>query len=401
MIMTNTPQSVRTDIDLFADAVLDNPYPTFKTLRDLGPAAYLNRHQVWFVGRHAEARKALTDWQTFSSAQGIGLNPTINAAWADALICVDPPRHTELRKLISDRLGPRQLKPIVDSIEQRCQQLADELIARDSFDAVKDLAEDLPIHIIMDLIGWPDSARGMLLELADGAFDPCGPENPRMQAAMPQLHRIHRSVSEIYDAGGLMPGGFGSTIADAARCGEIPRETAIGLLLGYVVAAFDTTISAVTSGVWLFANNPEQWDALRADLSLIPQAFNEIVRMESPIQHFSRVATRHVDMGEGVSIPEGARVIVSYASANRDERQFENPDQFNIKRRANPHLAFGTGNHSCAGQNLARLEGHAVFTALAQRVSRLELVGDPVRRLYNMTRGFASVQVKAVATGRA
>lgn len=397
MAVTDIPQAVRSDIDLFADPVLDNPYPTFKALRDLGPAAYLERHDVWFLGRHTQVRDALTDWQTFSSAQGIGLNPAINSAWANALICIDPPQHTELRKLITDRLGPRQLQPIADTIEHRAQQLAEQLIARDSFDAVADLAHDLPVNIIMDLIGWPEYVRPQLLELADGSFDPCGPENERMQAAMPQLEKIYTLVSAIYDANALTPGGFGSTVADAARRGEVSRETAIGMLLGYVVAAFDTTISAVASGVWLFANHPEQWDLLRADPSLTAQAFNEIVRMESPIQHFSRVATADVDLEEGVVIPAGARVVLSYASANRDERRFDDPDRFDITRKGKPHLAFGAGNHSCAGQNLARMEGHAVFKFLAQQVSRFELVGDPVRRLYNMTRSFSSLPVRAIA----
>lgn len=395
--MTNIPQAVRSDLDLFADSVLDDPYPTFKTLRDLGPAVYLNQHEVWFMGRYAETRNALADWQTFSSAQGIGLNPTINTAWANALICVDPPTHTAMRKLFTDRLGPRQLKPIADTIERRAQQLAEQLIARDSFDAVIDLAHDLPVNVIMDLIGWPDYVRPALLELADGSFDPCGPANQRMQTAMPNLEKIFNLTNEVYDAGTLVPGGFGAHIVDAAQRGEIPREAAIGLLLGYVVAAFDTTISAVASGVWLFANNPEQWDLLRADLSLAAQAFNEIVRMESPIQHFSRVATREVDLGEGVVIPAGARAIVSYASANRDERQFDKPDCFNIRRKDGAHLAFGAGNHGCAGQNLARLEGHAVFKALAQRVRRFELVSDPQRRLYNVTRSFSQVPIRAVA----
>lgn len=395
--MVKISPEVRTDIDLFADEVLTQPFSTFKRLRDLGPAAYLDRHDVWFLGRYAETRSALSDWKTFSSAHGIGLNPTINAAWANALICVDPPVHTAQRKLFTDRLGPLQLKPIADTIERRAQQLAQNLAARGNFDAVKDLAYDLPVNIIMDLIGWPKEVRARLLQLADGSFDPCGPENERMRAAMMQLQEIFELTNRVFDAGTLRTDGFGWTVAEAARRGDISRDSAIGLLLGYVVAAFDTTISAIASGVWLFATHPEQWDLLRADPRLVAQAFNEIVRLESSIQHFSRVATRDVDLGEGVTIPIGARVIVSYASANRDERQFENADRFDITRRDGIHLGFGAGNHACAGQSLARLEAHAVFKALAQHVRRFELTGDPRRRLYNVTRSFSCVPTRAIA----
>ncbi|WP_114970809.1 cytochrome P450 [Rhodoferax ferrireducens] len=384
------------DIDLFSDGALHHPYALFRQLRDLGPAAYLSQQGLWFIGRYEEARTALGDWQTWSSAQGIGLNPVINEAWASALICTDPPVHTEQRKLFMDRLGPRQLKPLDATITQRAEELAERIVQMQTFDAVKDVAQDLPVNVIMDLIGWPEAVRGGLLELANGSFNACGPDNDRMRGALPQLDALMQFVSGIYDAGTLVPGGFGSTIADAAKRGDIPREAAIGLLVGYVVAAFDTTISAMTSGVMLFAQNPEQWDLLRADETLAAAAFNEILRMESPIQHFSRVATRDVDLGEGAVIQVGQRALISYASANRDERHFPYPERFDITRRPLDHLAFGLGNHGCAGQGLARLEGHAVFKALAKRVKRFELVGEPMRGFNNITRNCERVMVRAV-----
>jgi cytochrome P450 len=304
--------------------------------------------------------------------------------------------HTEQRKLFMDRLGPRQLKPLEATITQRAEALAERIVQMGTFDAVKDVAQDLPVNVIMDLIGWPEEVRDGLLELANGSFNACGPDNDRMRGALPQLDALMQFVSGIYDAGTLVPGGFGATIADAAKSGDIPREAAIGLLVGYVVAAFDTTISAMASGVMLFAEHPEQWDLLRANEALAAAAFNEILRMETPIQHFSRVATRDVDLGEGAVIRTGQRAIISYASANRDERHFCDPDRFDIQRRPLDHLAFGMGNHGCAGQGLARLEGHAVFKALARRVRRFECISEPERGLNNITRSCARVMVRAI-----
>lgn len=394
--MNEIPRFVRTDVDLFADAALEDPYPLYRQLRDIGPAAYLERHECWFIGRHDQVRAALADWQTYSSARGIGLNPVINKAWENALICIDPPAHTQMRRLISERLSPRALRPVEAVIDARAREMVDLIVKRGHFDAVTDVAHELPVNVIMDLIGWPPEVRGSLLAMAEGSFNACGPANERMHSALPRLEAMMTLIAQVYDAGTLVPGGFGSTVADAARRGEIPREAAIGLLAGYVVAAFDTTISGIASGVWLFARYPEQWDRLRHEPSLVPRAFNEILRLETPIQNFSRVTTRDVDAGDGTLIPAGARVILSYASANRDERHFEEPERFDIRRARADHLAFGGGNHGCAGQGLARLEAHAVLRALAARASRLELTSAPERQLNNITRGFAHIPARAV-----
>ncbi|MEY4762899.1 MAG: hypothetical protein RLZZ200_2755 [Pseudomonadota bacterium] len=394
--MNAIPASLCSDIDLFADGLIDNPYPAFKALRDLGPAAYLSRHDSWFLGRHAQVRAALGDWASFSSAQGIGLNAIINEAWKTALICLDPPEHTKAKVLLTERLSPRALKPVEDVIDRMAADMADRVVAAGHFDGITDVAHELPLNLIMDLIGWPERVRATLRGMAEGAFEVCGPmDNSRMQASLPRLQSMMQLIAEVYDRNELVPGGFGSTIADSARRGEIAREDAIGLLAGYVVAAFDTTISGIGSGLWLFATNPDQWDIVRRDPALIPRAFNEILRMETPIQYFGRVTTRDVDVGERVTIPAGSRVVVSYAAANRDERHFPDPDRFDIRRSPSDHLAFGHGNHSCAGQGLARMEAHAVFRALAAKASRLALDGAPRLGRTAFTRGLEHLPLRA------
>ncbi|WP_033318894.1 cytochrome P450 [Streptomyces yerevanensis] len=389
---TTTP--LTSDLDLFSDEALTDPYPHYKALRDLGPAVHLTRHGLWFISRYEQVRSALGDWETFSSGQGIGLNDGFNDAWGSALINMDPPAQTEQRKLFTDRLSPRALRPVAADIDRRADQLAADLVARGSFDAVTDLAQDLPVHVIMDLIGWPAEGRDQLLDMAAGWFDSAGPACPRTAASVPKVEALMGYLAEVVAKENLVPGGFGWTLLEAHKAGQIPVEGAIGLLAGYVVAAFDTTISTISSGMWLFARHPEQWDLLRSEPSLVPAAFNEIVRIESPIQVFSRTTTREVDLGEGVVIPAGARVLHSYGAANRDERHFPDPDRFDIRRNPVDHLGFGYGNHACAGQGLARLETHAVLKALAARVQRIELTGEPVRALNNITRGFQSLPVR-------
>lgn len=384
-------------IDVFSDAVLASPYAAYRTFRDQGAAVWLEPVQACFVGRYADVRRALNDWQVFSSAQGIGFNPIINAAWEEALICQDPPVHTARRKLMMEALGPAALKPVADTIEQRAAALADRIAAMGSFDAVADFALDLPVGVVMDLIGWPHDVRPRLLDLAAGSWNAAGPPNARMEQGLGGLQDMMGLLTTLYDEERVLPGGFAAKLIASSHRGEISRETAIGMLAGYVVAAFETTISAMAAGIQLFADNPGEWDKLRADPRLAMSAANEIVRIETPLQNFARVTTQDAEMSDGSVIPSGTRVVVSYASANRDERQFAEPDAFRIDRREKQNLGFGHGPHGCAGQNLARMELTAVFGALAARVVRLERAGEGVRALNNISRSFARLPAVAFA----
>ena len=383
-------------IDLHDDAVLADPYPAYRTLRDCGAAVRLAHVDAIFIGRFADVRSSLNDWQSFSSADGIGLNPILNAAWDEALICQDPPVHTERRKFITDVLSPRALKPQADTIDARASALAERLAAMDAFDGVADLAHDLPIGVVMDLVGWPHHVRPQLLELADGSWNAAGPDNPRMREGLAGLERMMALIASIYDARDVIPGGLADQLIGVADAGQISRDTAIGMLAGYIVAAFETTISAMAFGALLFARNPGEWEKMRADPRLATAAANEIVRIESPIQNFARHVTRDVALSDGSVVPAGSWAILSYASANRDERTFADPDAFRIDRREKLNLGFGHGPHGCAGQGLARMELTAVFAALARKVARFELAGEPELSLNNVTRSLKRLPLRAI-----
>ena len=388
--------AVSSGIDPYSDASLRDPYSVYRQLRDLGSGVYLSSIDAYFIGRFSDVRGALADWQTFSSAQGIGLNPVINKAWEEALICQDPPVHTERRKLISDVLSPMALKPLTETIDARARGLADRLAEAGEFDGVADFAHDLPIGVVMDLIGWPEDVRPRLLKLAEGSWNAAGPDNERMRSGLTQLGEMMALIAEIYDNNRVQEGGFAAQLIGAAHKGLITRETAIGMLAGYIVAAFETTISAMAAGIYLFARNPDEWDKLRANPRLVASAANEIVRLESPLQGFSRVCTREVELSDDTTLPAGSRVILSYTSANHDERQFNNPEHFVIDRPEKLNLGFGIGPHGCAGQGLARMELMAVFSAMAARMRRIELVGEPERVPNNIARSFSRIPARSV-----
>jgi cytochrome P450 len=169
------------------------------------------------------------------------------------------------------------------------------------------------------------------------------------------------------------------------------------MMVDYMGPSLDTTIFAISNAVWLFAEHPDRWDLVREDPSLIAAAINEVLRIDAPIQDFSRFVEKDVDL-DGVVLPAGSRAIVFYGAANRDERKYPDPDRFDVQRRPVDHLGFGAGPHACVGMNLARVEMRAIFTALAKRVRRFEVI-EAERALHNLLRGFRSLRVESADEG--
>lgn len=387
-----TTITLPSDLDLFSDENLTDPYPVYRALRDEAPAVWLERVGCWAVTRYDGVREVLGDWERFSAAQGVGMNDEVNTATQGTILASDPPLHDTLRGVLAESLSPRAIKSLSGSISEQAHRLVDSLVQDGGFDAIGQLARVFPPSIVADLIGFPQDVRPRLLPWGDGVFNALGPVNDRMTSAMPLLQELYGWVYGIQGSD-LAEGSMGRAVYDAADRGVIDHASAPQLLVAYTAAAMDTTINAIGSAVWLFSTHPEQWDALRADRSLIPAAFNEVLRFESPVHVFTRVATRDLAI-DGTPIAEGDRLMVLYASANRDERHFgDTADEFDITRDASDQLAFGYGLHGCAGQGFARMEAHALFEALADRVERFEPAGTPKRHLNNFVRGLETLPV--------
>lgn len=395
MTSTHAPAAaIRTDLELFSDEALLNPFPHYKTLRDMGPVVYLDSYELYGLFRYEQVRAALDDWETFSSASGVALNPIANEAWKDSILAMDPPRHRTIRKVFDDALRPKFIRRVAGDIEAQAEELVEELVQRGEFDGVTDFAYALPANVVMDLVGFPvDEGRNKILDWAVNSFNFAGPPGERQEASLPIAQAQLEYLINNAKPENLLPDSFGRIVYDAADRGEITHNEALTMMIGYANAGLDTTINAVASTLMLFAQNPDQWDAVCEDPKLIPSAFLEGVRVESPAQFFSRVTTRDVQVGE-VTIPAGARVLHSYGSANRDERHYPDPDRFDVRRNPVDSLAFDWGIHTCPGRTLAATEGHALFTALAKRVSRIELNGEPTRQAVSITRGLTSLPVR-------
>lgn len=379
------------DVDLFGDEALAEPYEHYRALRDLGPVVWLERHDVYAVPRYADVRATLADADTFCSGRGVGLNDFINHAGRGTTLMSDGAAHDRQREVIGRPLTPKALAELHPQVEALADDLVDRLVERGSFDAVGDLAEVIPVTWVPDLLGWPDDGRDRLLTWAAANFDALGPPNARAEAAGPGLMEMVGYAQQVAARHDLPPGSMAAGVLAAAARGDIDPGQCPTLLIDYLAPSLDTTISAIGNAVWLFATHPDQWERLRGEPERVKNAFNEALRLESPISCFTRIATEPTEVG-GVAVPEGARLLMMYASANRDERRWERADDFDITREAAGQLGFGHGVHACAGMGLARLEGAAVLAALAARVERFEL-GTPVRKLNNLIRAFGSLPV--------
>jgi cytochrome P450 len=352
----------------------------------------MTRHGAYALPRYDEVRVVLQDWHRFSSARGVGMDEAMNAKSGRGILTTDPPLHDTRRRVLNAQLVPRALVEHEQLIAERAEALVDGLVERGSFDAVADLAQPYSVGVVSDLVGLPTEGREHLLDRAAAAFNTFGPGNALLQESVSGLRALFDYCVGFATPDRLDPGRWGTQIYAAGERGEIEPEACPGLMLAYAWAGMDTTVNALSAAVWLFGRHPDQWQLVRADPSLVPGAFNEVLRIEPPVQRFTRLATCPVELG-GTTLPEGSRVAVLFGSANRDERHFPDPDRFDVTRNPVDHLSFGRGIHHCVGSALARLEGHAVIAALAARVERFEL-GRATWRRNNALHGLAELAVR-------
>ncbi len=377
--MANTV--AESDIDLWSDENLSNPYPTFEKLREQAAVVKLTQADVYAITRYEEIREALGDWETFSSEKAIGFNDGVNDALQGTTLATDPPLHETLRQALTENLTPRALRGMKDVIEQKADAIVAALAEKGSFDAVEDLARELPLQIVVDLIGVKDQyVRDNILNWGSAAFNVLGPMNARTGMNFPVAGELYGWASQITQDS-LEEGSIGYGIFSAAQRGEIPADSPPHIIHQYVAAGLDTTIAAIGNAIQRFGENPDEYAKLRNDPSLIPAAFNEVLRMDAAMVTQGRRTTRDVEI-DGALVPKGAHIAVLFGAGNRDPRHYDNPNEFRIERNPMDHLSFGYGVHACAGQGLARLEVFAVFEALIKHIKSFT-IGTPVRKINN------------------
>jgi cytochrome P450 len=357
------------DVNIHEDEHVLNPYPLWKQFRDAGPVVWLAHHGMYALPRHAEVVEALTNHEAFGCGHGVGMNDLVNSV--PSTLMMDPPEHDRYRRINGRPLLPKAVRTLEPQLRELAEKTVLELKERGSFDGVKDLASVLPLGIIAEVIGLPDDGRERLQQWAADGFDSFGLlDDARTQRGLVGMAEAAEYMESVTDR--LKPGSWGDLLQQAEKRGEIEPGMGINLMNDYIYPALDTTIMGLAGGLRLFSEHPDQWDRLREDRSLMRGAISEVMRLCAPIQWFTRLLMRDYEMA-GVTLPEGSRAVVIYASANRDERKFVDPERFDIGRKhVAEQVGWGKGKHACTGMPLARLEMHVVFNAMADHVERIE-----------------------------
>ncbi|MGF7238663.1 MAG: cytochrome P450 [Frankia sp.] len=387
---------------------------TFADLRRTAPVSYQDpsdfslapqKHGFWAVTRHVDVQYVSRHSDIFCSARGVGLGDVpvelleLNASF----LVMDPPRHTDMRRIVSSAFTPRRVAQLNDDIVAEAHRIVDAFVERGGGDVVEDLAMKLPLWTISRMMGVPESMRAELYRAAEGQIAAQDPEfvtegKDSATVAIESAMTLHHLVAELVAARRAQPGDdILSTLVDSKIDGEPLSDQILGgIFVLFATAANDTTRTSTSHGVRLFAAYPGEWERLRADPSLLPSAVEEIVRYATPVIHFRRTATRDTELA-GVAITQGDAVVMFYESANQDETVFDAPERFDIARDPNPHVAFGGGgSHFCLGASLARAQLRALFARLAERVATIQ-ASEPEYLRSNFVHGIKRMPVAVTA----
>lgn len=386
------------DIDPFDEEFLADPYRHHEALREAGPVVWLEKLGCYGMARYAEVQASLKDWQGFCSGRGVGLADFAHEApWRppSLLLEADPPLHDRTRGLMSRIVTPAAMQLLKPVWQARADALVEALVARRRFDAVTELAEVFPMMVFPDTVGLPDKGREHLLTYAAAVFDAFGPRNAVMRRSHEAALEAMRWIEFACRRENLKPGGWGMAVFAAADAGECTSDEAERLVRSLLTAGVDTTVNGIGNMLAAFLRFPDQWALLREDPSLTRRAFEESLRWDSTVQIFFRTATRDMEVA-GARIPEGAKVLLFLAAANRDPRRWADGERFDITRSAGGHVGFGFGIHQCLGQMMARYEAEVMLEALVPRVAEWKPAGPAARRLNNTLHAIASLPVEVV-----
>jgi 4-methoxybenzoate monooxygenase (O-demethylating) len=395
------------DADPFSNETLEDPAQFHHTLREAGPVLYLSRYDVYALGRYEQVHAALNDWRSFESGAGVGLsNFRHESPWrpTSLLLEADPPIHDAPRVVLASILSTRVLRKLRASWFAAAHELVAELVARQTVDGVRDIAQVFPLRVFPDAVGLGPDGRENLLPYGDHLFNTFGPKNELVRRGLPSIAAISNWVDtqcRRENLAACLADGtptFGAQIWAAADRGDITAAQAPLVVRSLLSAGVDTTVQSLAAVLHSLATHPDQWDLLRDNPALIRVAFDEAIRFESPVQTFFRTATRDIRVSDAV-VPAGKKILMFLGAANRDPRRWDAPDQFDLSRDPSGHVGFGMGIHQCVGQHIARMEAEALLSALVKCVGRIELSAPACRHHNNTLRSLASLPLTLASAG--
>ncbi|RDH76543.1 cytochrome P450 [Mycolicibacterium moriokaense] len=384
--------------DPFDTAIQDDPYPVYRQLRDEVPVFRAETANTWVLSRHEDVIGALLDHQIYSSVNGVFPTPPdapFLESFLPMMIMMDPPRHDQLRGLVSKAFTPRRIAALEAGIDELAVSLAEGLSTnRGRADFIADFAGGLPAIVIADLLGVPREDRQQFRQWS---------------STLIQSDPAHGEVAEGLAAAAAVYGYFADFLGDRRQAPRddlmsalvaaeidgqhLSDDELLGFCLLLLIAGHETTTNLLGNAAVVLAEHPQTRRRLAADPTLIGHAVEELLRYDSPVQGLSRVLTTDVTM-HATTMSQGDSVLLLFGSANRDERVFTGPDVFDIDRKPEHQVAFGRGIHFCLGAALARMEARIALRAFLSRVPDWHVDTDSAVRLRSgPIRGYLSLPI--------
>jgi len=361
-------------LDIFTPDAVINAREVDDTLREFAPVVRLS-DGTHMLGRHEHVSAGLLDWKAFSSASRPWHDPS--SPRPEILLTDDPPRHTQVRKVIADALSPRALERIRDIFEARAVELLAALRERagEPVDAVGEITQAYVFRVLPDILGLPEEGREHMHGFSEMVWATMGPPGELFDQAMSHDYSaVLQWLETQCERSALDPDGIGETIYAAADSGQVTAAEAKLLLQTVLSAGADTTFITMANALRAWAIYPEEYAKLRAEPKKVRAAFDESLRWDSPSRMAGRITTREVEIDDYV-IPAGTRCGLMFAAANRDPRFWDDPLAYRLDRDTKHSLGWGYGVHGCVGRTLAQMEASALLGAVIRDVKSIEIAG--------------------------
>ncbi|MFG2071432.1 cytochrome P450 [Nonomuraea maritima] len=383
-----------------------SPYGAYDVLRREAPVSYYEPTGQWLIARHADVNALLRDrrlgrsYLHVATHEEFGRTPepefqepfwrVIRAGMLD----VEPPVHTRLRRLVSKAFTPRMVESLRPQVRAIARSLVDAYVDKGGGDLIAEVAEPLPVTVIAEMLGIPESDRHLLRPWSS---DICGmyelnPTPEVQHTAVRAASEFSAYLGDLAAARRRAPGD--DLISALTQVEELTEDELVGTCVLLLNAGHEATVNVTGNGWWALFRNPAELERLRHDRSLLPTAVEELMRWDTPLQMFERWVLEDIEV-HGVRIPRGSEVALLFGSANRDPAVFADPDRLDVGRADNPHISFGAGIHFCLGAPLARIELIESFGALLDRSVTLELTEEPAWKPGYVIRGLRALELTA------
>ena len=357
------------------------PFDIFKELRENDPVYWNSQKEgtgFWVITRYDDVVATSSDYDSYLSGHGVFIDESVGGSEL-MMVNMDPPKHSGLRDLVNKGFMPKMIRRMEPHVRDIAATIIDNVIEKGECDFVVDIAAELPLQVIAELIGIPQEDRHQIFQWSNQMIAVGDPEySPTMDVATKAAAGMFEYSSKLTaDRRENPKDDLLTVLLNAEVEGEKLEDTELNMFfLLLAVAGNETTRNLIAGGMLTFFENPDQWQRLKDDPDLMPTAVEELLRWISPIMYFRRTASKDTEI-HGQKIKEGDKVTLWYGSANRDPDAFENPDSFDVGRDPNPHVALGAGGpHFCLGASLARLEIRLMFEEITKRLPDIQLAGD-------------------------